>query len=76
MRERVEQLRAEADGLASPNMDGMPHGSGGESQRVQDAVLRILEKEDLIRQKKAAMLNLETIISQRHTLCLMERARL
>ena len=49
MRERVEQLRAEADGLASPNMDGMPHGSGGESQRVQDAVLRILEKEDQIR---------------------------
>lgn len=74
--ERLECMRLSADGIASANMDGMPHAVGVTHSKPEDNVIRISEQEERIRAKRAAILHLESMISQRQTLTFMECARL
>lgn len=73
--ERLQCMRAERDGLGSQNLDGMPHGTDVHSA-VESRTIRLIEQEERVRAKRAAILNLETGITQRQTLRLLERAKL
>ena len=74
--EKLAQMRANADGVGGMKLDGMPHAVGGVHSGVESAVIRISEQEERIRAKRAAILHLESMISQRQTLTFMECARL
>lgn len=74
--ERLDQMRATCDGMGGMKMDGMPHAAGGVHSGVEESVLRIADQEERIRVKRAAILRLESMISQRQTLTFMECARL
>lgn len=74
--ERLAMMRAAADRVGGMKMDGMPRAVGGVHSGVENAVIRIAEQEERIRAKRAAIVCLESMISQRQTLALMECARL
>ena len=68
-------LRRDLDGLASPKLDGMPHGTDVHSP-VENTVEHILKLEDALSQKHDALVNLTARISARQTLIILERDRL
>lgn len=74
--ERLMEMRSRLDGIESANLDGMPHGSPDQCGKVERSVISMLDLEERIQKKRSEILQLETMISQRQTLCLMERARL
>lgn len=73
--EELLALRRDIDGLASPNMDGMPHGTDVGSA-VEARALRIMQLEDAVRRKHDALVNLRARISTKQTLVILERDRL
>ena len=73
--EELRALRRDIDGLASPNMDGLPHGSDVGSA-VESRALRIMQLEDAVRRKHDALVNLKARISTKQTLVILERDRL
>lgn len=73
--EELAALRASLDGLASPNLDGMPHGSDVHSP-VENTVEHIMKLEDALSKKHDALVNLTARISARQTLIILERDRL
>lgn len=73
--EELLALRRDIDGLASPNMDGMPHGTDVCSA-VEARALRIMQLEDAVRRKHDALVNLRARISTKQTLVILERDRL
>lgn len=68
-------LRRDLDGLASPKLDGMPHGSDVHSP-VENTVEHIMTLETALSQKHDALVNLTARISARQTLIILERDRL
>lgn len=68
-------MRRSLDGLASPKLDGMPHGSDVSSP-VENTVQQIMKLEEALRRKHDAMVNLQALISTRQTLIVLERDRL
>ena len=68
-------LRRDLDGLASPNLDGMPHGSDVHSP-VENTVEHIMKLESTLSRKHDALVNLTARISARQTLIILERDRL
>ena len=74
-RAELETLRRSLDGMASPKMDGMPHGSDVSSP-VENTVEHILTLEDALARKHDALVNLQARISTRQTLVILERDRL
>lgn len=68
-------MRRSLDGMASPKLDGMPHGSDVSSP-VENTVEQIMKLEDALRRKHDAMVNLKALISTRQTLIVLERDRL
>lgn len=68
-------LRRGLDGLASPNLDGMPHGSDVSSP-VENTVEHIMKLEGALNRKHDALVNLKARISARQTLIILERDRL
>lgn len=73
--EELLALRRDIDGLASPNMDGMPHGTDVGSA-VEARALRIMQLEDAVRRRHDALVNLRARISTKQTLVILERDRL
>lgn len=73
--EDLQVLRSGMDGLASPNLDGMPHGSSVHSQ-LESTVEHIMQLEAELRRKHDALVNLTARISARQTLIILERDRL
>ena len=73
--EELSRLRASLDGLASPNLSGMPHGSSVHSP-VENTVEHIMTLENALRKKHDALVNLKARISARQTLIILERDRL
>ena len=71
----LKDLRAGMDGLASPNLDGMPHGSDVHSP-VENTVEHIMKMEAALSKKHDALVNLKARISARQTLIILERDRL
>ena len=71
----LERLRASMDGLKSPGLDGMPHGTDV-SNPVESTVLQIMALEEALRRKHDAMMNLKALISARQTVIVLERDRL
>lgn len=71
----LERLRAGMDGLHSPGMDGMPHGSGV-SNPVESTVAQIMTLEAALRGKHEAATRLKALIAARHTVIVLERDRL
>lgn len=74
-RERLAGLRRSLDGLASPKLDGMPHGSDVSSP-VENTVEQIMMLESALSKKHDALVNLTARISARQTLIILERDRL
>ena len=74
-RERLKELRKSLDGLASPKLDGMPHGSDVHSP-VENTVEQIMMLESALSKKHDALVNLTARISARQTLIILERDRL
>ena len=73
--ERLKELRRGLDGVHSPGLDGMPHGSDVHSA-VENAVMRVMRlEEDLIRKHDAAK-NLYEMISARQTRAIVEKEKL
>ena len=68
-------MRRSLDGLASPKLDGMPHGLDVSSP-VENTVQQIMKLEEALRRKHDAMVNLQALISTRQTLIVLERDRL
>ncbi len=60
-KQRLEKLRARISGLTSPNLSGMPRGSGNENG-IENCIAEIVD--------------LEAIISAKVTQCMHERNRL
>lgn len=73
--EELKALRRNMDGLASPNLDGLPHGSDVHSP-VENTVEHIMKLEEALRKKHDALVNLQARISARQTLVILERDRL
>ena len=73
--ERLAELRLSMDGLASPNLDGLPRGTDVHS-RVEDTAVQIVSLEESIRRKHDAEMNIQASILARQTLCVLERERL
>lgn len=73
--EELAGYRASMDGLASPNLDGMPHGSDVHSP-VENTVEHIIKLEAVLSKKHDALVNLKARISARQTLIILERDRL
>lgn len=73
--QRLYQMRASADGVASPSFEGLPRGTSMGS-KLETSVLKIVDQEQLVRAKHDEIVNLEIIISQRQCLLLSERVRL
>ena len=73
--EELQELRASIDGLASPNMDGMPKGTDVRSA-VEARALLVMRLEDAIRGKHDALVNLKLRITTKQTLVILERERL
>ena len=73
--EELKDLRRSMDGLASPNLDGMPHGSDVHSP-VENTVEHIIKLEAALSKKHDALVNLTARISARQTLIILERDRL
>lgn len=74
-RERLKELRKSLDGLASPKLDGMPHGSDVHSP-VENTVEQIMMLEGALMRKHDALVNLTARISARQTLIILERDKL
>lgn len=74
-RERLAGLRRSLDGLASPKLDGMPHGSNVSSP-VENTVEQIMMLEAALTRKHDALVNLTARISARQTLIILERDKL
>ena len=68
-------LRRDLDGLASPKLDGMPHGSDVSSP-VENTVEHIMKLENALNRKHDALVNLKARISERQTLAILEREKL
>ncbi len=68
-------LRRDLDGLASPKLDGMPHGSDVSSP-VENTVEHIMKLENALNRKHDALVNLKARISARQTLAILEREKL
>ena len=68
-------LRRDIDGLASPNLDGLPHGTDVHSA-VESRAIQVMQLEEGIRRKHDALVNLRARISVRQTLVILERDRL
>lgn len=73
--EELAALRASMDGLASPKLDGMPHGSDVHSP-VENTVEHISMLEGALSKKHDALVNLTARISARQTLIILERDKL
>ncbi len=73
--ERLAQMRRNIDGLKSPGLDGMPHGTDVHSA-VENAALRILQLEEDLKRKHEAAYNLQALISARQTLAILEKVKL
>ena len=71
----LKDLRRNMDGLASPNLDGLPHGSDVHSP-VENTVEHIMKLEAALSKKHDALVNLTARISARQTLIILERDRL
>ena len=69
---RLDHLRSSIDGLASANMDGLPHGSDVHS-KVESTAVQIVSLEENIRRKHDAEINIKAIIAARQTLIILER---
>jgi chromosome segregation ATPase len=74
-RERLAGLRRSLAGLASPKLDGMPHGSDVSSP-VENTVEQIMMLEAALTRKHDALVNLTARISARQTLIILERDKL
>lgn len=72
---RLKVLRASLDGMASPKLDGMPHGSDVSSP-VENTVEQIMKLEEALRKKHDELVNLTARISTRQTLAILERDKL
>lgn len=68
-------LRGSLDGMASPKLDGMPHGSDV-TRPVETTVEQIMRLEEALSRKHDALVNLKARISARQTLIILERDRL
>lgn len=73
--EELRRLRSSLDGLASPNLDGMPHGSDVHSA-VENTVEHIMILEAALSKKHDALVNLMARISAKQTLIILERDQL
>ena len=74
-KERLDGMRRSLDGLASPKLDGMPHGSDVSSP-VENTVEQIMMLEAALTRKHDALVNLTARISARQTLIILERDKL
>lgn len=61
--------------LASPPLSDMPKGSDVGS-KTESTVMRVMKLEEALKRKSDAIRDIETLISARQTLCLLERKRL
>ena len=68
-------LRGSLDGMASPKLDGMPHGSDV-TRPVETTVERIMKLEEHLQRKHEAELNLKALIATRQALAVLERDKL
>jgi len=73
--ERLAGLRKSLDGLASPKLDGMSHGTDVSSP-VENTVEQIMMLEAALTRKHDALVNLTARISARQTLIILERDKL
>ena len=71
----LSSLRISLDGMVSPKLDGMPHGSDVSSP-VENTVEQIMKLEEALRRKHDAMVNLTARIAARKTLAILERDNL
>lgn len=74
-KEELRRLRHSLDGLASPNLDGMPHGTDI-SRPVENTVERLAALEEALHRKNEARIKLKTRIEGWQTSILLERDRL
>lgn len=72
---RLALLRSSIDGLASPKLNGLPHGTDVHS-KVEDTAVQIMSLEESIRRKHDAEMNIKAIIATRQTLIILECERL
>lgn len=74
-KEQLDGMRKSLDGLASPKLDGMPHGSDVSSP-VENTVEHIMMLEAALTRKHDALVNLQARITTRQTLAILERDKL
>ena len=74
-RELLLSMRRSLDGMASPKLDGMPHGSDVSSP-VENTVEQIVRLESALMRKHEALVNLKALISTRQTLIVLEQDKL
>lgn len=61
--ERIAQLRAKAQSAPSPDMSGMPHGSGGNTSRTEKYAVELASREKLLMNRKAERDRLQSFIN-------------
>lgn len=74
-KEQLDGMRKSLDGLASPKLDGMPHGSDVSSP-VENTVEHIMMLEAALTRKHDALVNLKARITTRQTLAILEQEKL
>lgn len=73
--EQLACLELKAAGSSSPNYDGMPKGTG-HGNKIENAVARIWDLQETIKQKKALLSECKETIERKQMLCLAERNKL
>lgn len=73
--EHLADLELQASSPSSPNFDGMPK-SPSYGNKLENAVYRIIELQDVINHKKALRSDCATTIHAKQILCLTERNKL